>query len=202
VEVDYHTTETEPTPNSKARYRGVSYVKPIAAAKEAVPVIDLADRLCGPGRLRRVGDRWVGRCPLPDHEDKTPSFAVYAETNSWWCFGCLRGGDAVNLYRLAHDYSEREAHTAAGFLVLEFGHTPPQRPPSWFRKNERQQAIRNAVLEAKVEVLSRRLWRYIFEPVIAEIEDPDERVEAAHKLWNTVEFRARQIIQQREASKR
>jgi len=27
------------------RYRGVSYTRPIDAAKEAVPVIDLADRL-------------------------------------------------------------------------------------------------------------------------------------------------------------
>jgi hypothetical protein len=50
------------------RYRGVSYTKPIDAAKEAVPVIDLADRLCGPGGLRRVGKEWVGRCVLPDHE--------------------------------------------------------------------------------------------------------------------------------------
>ena len=51
------------------RYRGVSTVRPIDAAKEAVPVIDLADLLCGPGGLRRVGKEWAGRCPLPDHEE-------------------------------------------------------------------------------------------------------------------------------------
>jgi hypothetical protein len=50
------------------RYRGVSYTRPIDAAKEAVPVIDLADRLCGPGGLRRVGKEWVGRCVLTGHE--------------------------------------------------------------------------------------------------------------------------------------
>jgi hypothetical protein len=54
----------------------------IEAAKEAVPTIDLADLLCGPGKMRRAGDRWVARCPLPGHEDRTPSFTVYTETNS------------------------------------------------------------------------------------------------------------------------
>jgi hypothetical protein len=38
------------------RFRGVSYVKPITAAKEAVSIIDLADKLTGPGGPRR-------RCP-------------------------------------------------------------------------------------------------------------------------------------------
>lgn len=33
-------------------------------------------------------------CPLPDHDDRTPSFAVYSD--HWFCFGCDRGGDIVN----------------------------------------------------------------------------------------------------------
>lgn len=34
---------------------------------------------------------WSGRCPHPDHEDKTPSFRVYKNKNNSWsfkCFGC------------------------------------------------------------------------------------------------------------------
>ena len=43
-------------------------------AKSNVSVEDLAHELCS-GGLRRVSDdRMVARCPLPDHEDKTPSF--------------------------------------------------------------------------------------------------------------------------------
>jgi len=60
--------DTNPETRTR-RYRGVSYTTPIDAAKEAVSVIDLADSLSGPGGLRRVGKEWVGRCPLPDHED-------------------------------------------------------------------------------------------------------------------------------------
>lgn len=33
------------------------------------------------------------RCPF--HADKTPSFHVYSKTNSWFCFGCQQGGDAI-----------------------------------------------------------------------------------------------------------
>jgi DNA primase len=42
-------------------------------------------------KLRRVGRRWVGLCPL--HPERTPSFYVFPETNSFFCFGCHQGGD-------------------------------------------------------------------------------------------------------------
>jgi hypothetical protein len=54
--------------------------------------------------LRAVGGKLLGRCPLPEHEDHEPSFYSYlSETyrgfyDSWWCFGCERGGDVVDLY--------------------------------------------------------------------------------------------------------
>lgn len=37
---------------------------------------------------------WL-RCPLPDHEDTTPSFQVLE--SHWRCFGCNRGGSAIDL---------------------------------------------------------------------------------------------------------
>jgi DNA primase len=116
------------------RYRGVSYTRPIDAAKEAVPLIDLADRLCGPGGLRRLGKEWVGRCPLPDHEDRLPSFTANPEKNTFFCHGCLRGGDVVELYLLAWGYAERDAHFAAAMLLIEFGHELPPRPPAWRKR--------------------------------------------------------------------
>jgi hypothetical protein len=195
MEAEYHNPNPTKTPNTR-RYRGISYTTPINAAKEAVPVIDLADLLAGPGGLRKVGKEWAGRCPLPDHEDRSPSFTANREKNVWFCHGCLRGGDVVELYRLYHGYEQREAHTAAAMLLLEFGHTPPERPPAWIRKNERQKAVRDSLEEVKVRSAQRRLMR-IFGDYIADIEDPDQRREEAQQMWRDLDVIARLIVKGR-----
>jgi hypothetical protein len=178
------------------RFRGVSYVKPITTAKELVSTLNLARLLCG-DTMSETGGKWQACCPLPDHDDKTPSFFVFGD-GGWWCFGCLRGGDVVELARLAWGYYQRDAHVAAANLLHEFGHEIPKRAPAWFRKQERQKQMRDTIAEAKVEVMTRRLWRYTVEPLVAEIEDPEERTAAAERLWSKVEFRARQLVRARE----
>ena len=79
--------------------RGVSRRHVIDEAKAKVATIDLADLLCGPAKMRRIGDEWLARCPLPDHEDQTPSFTTNPEKNLWFCHGCVRGGDVIELAR-------------------------------------------------------------------------------------------------------
>jgi len=203
LEAEYHNPNSTKTPKPrKLRYRGVSYTTPINAAKEAVPVVDLADWLCGPGRMRRVGKEWAGRCPLPDHEDRSPSFTVNREKNVWFCHGCLRGGDVVELYRLYHGYDQREAYTAAAMLLMEFGHTPPERPPAWFRKNERQRRTRELMEDARLEAWTRRLWKYVFAPIVDEIEDEAERKKMAAGLLPKVEAYARHMLADKERVKR
>jgi len=187
---EYHKLSAQQSTNTHSktqRYRGVSYTRPIDAAKEAVLVIDLADRLTGPGGLRKVGKEWVGRCPLPDHEDRSPSFTVNPDKNVWFCHGCLRGGNVVELARLAWSYDEREVHIAAAELLMEFGHTPPERPPAWFRKQERQRPIRDAVEETKKNIYRRRLFKYLILPHINTIEDEWERRQELERAWS--EFR-------------
>lgn len=166
------------------RYRGVSYTRPIDAANEAVQVIDLADRLAGPGKMRRVGKTWATNCLLPNHEDRTPSFVVYPETNSWYCFSCLRGGDVVELARLVWEYDERDAHVAAAMLLMEFGHEVPQRPPVWFRKQKRQRHTRAAVEETKKNIVRRRLFRHLILPLIDTIEDEEEHNRELDRAWS------------------
>src|SRR5215207_5148543 len=165
------------------RYRGVSYTRPIDAAKEAVPVIDLADRLIGPAGLRRVGKEWSGRCPLPDHEDRSPSFTVNPEKNVWFCHGCLYGGDVVELARLAWGYDQRDAHTAAAMLLMEFGHEVPQRPPAWFPKQERQKPINDAIGETIKGNFRRRAFKYLILPLIDTIEDEEEHNREVDRAW-------------------
>jgi DNA primase len=182
---EYHITEAQTaTRTPESRYRGVSYTKPIDAAKEAVSVVDLAERLCSPSGLRRSGDTWAARCPLPEHEDKTPSFVVYPETESFFCFGCLHGGDVVELARLAWGYDEGDAHEAAAYLLLEFGHEVPRRPPAWYRKQDRQRHTREAIEETKKNIVRRRLFRHLILPLVDAIEDEEERGRELDRAWS------------------
>jgi len=167
----------------------------IEAAKEKVPTIDLADLLCGPAHLRRVGVEWVGRCPLPDHEDKTPSFTVNPEKNVWFCHGCARGGDVIELARFGWGYEKHEVQMAAADLLHEFGHPIPERPASWYRKQERQKPIRDAIAQAKFAHLRRRLFRGLFLPSLVRSEDQDERKEGAVIFWEATEPLAEMMVE-------
>ena len=60
----------------------------IARAKE-VPIESLY-----PGGLVGHNGKKFGTCPL--HEDKTPSFAIYTVTNSFYCFSCSFAGDSIS----------------------------------------------------------------------------------------------------------
>ena len=56
--------------------------------------------------LKRRGKNLVGLCPF--HNEKTPSFTVYPESQSFFCFGCGAGGEVISFIRRAEnlDFSE------------------------------------------------------------------------------------------------
>ena len=47
--------------------------------------------------LKRAGSNLKGLCPF--HSEKTPSFTVYPQDNSFYCFGCGAGGNAITFIR-------------------------------------------------------------------------------------------------------
>lgn len=57
-------------------------------------------------KLYKSGKTLVGLCPF--HREKHPSFYIYPETNSCWCYGCNQGGDVINFVRLLYGYSFKE----------------------------------------------------------------------------------------------
>lgn len=48
--------------------------------------------------LTPKGNRLMSLCPF--HNDKTPSFTVYPEKGSFYCFGCGTGGDVIEFVKL------------------------------------------------------------------------------------------------------
>ncbi len=74
--------------------------------------------------LRRRGKNLVGLCPF--HNEKTPSFTVYPENGSFYCFGCGVGGDVITFVRRMEnlDYMEAVKQLAdrAGMALPEGGY--------------------------------------------------------------------------------
>ena len=64
---------------------------------KAVPIQHvLLDR-----EYKKSGNRLKTLCPL--HNERRPSFTIYLASNSFYCFGCARGGDVITLTRLLND---------------------------------------------------------------------------------------------------
>src|SRR5262249_60464933 len=49
-------------------------------------------------RLRKRGRELWGLCPF--HQEKTASFHVNEQKQSWFCFGCQKGGDMFDFVEL------------------------------------------------------------------------------------------------------
>lgn len=58
---------------------------------------DVVDLISSYVSLKKRGNTYVGLCPF--HNEKTPSFTVYENTQSFYCFGCGAGGDGVSFMR-------------------------------------------------------------------------------------------------------
>lgn len=71
--------------------------------------------------LKRRGRNMVGLCPF--HGEKTPSFNIYTENGSFYCFGCGVGGDVISFIMKIEnlDYVD-----AVKFLAQRAGIEVPQ----------------------------------------------------------------------------
>lgn len=71
--------------------------------------------------LKRQGRNMVGLCPF--HGEKTPSFNIYTESGSFYCFGCGAGGDVITFIMKIEnlDYVE-----AVKFLAQRAGMEMPE----------------------------------------------------------------------------
>lgn len=65
--------------------------------KELKMKTDIEDVISTYVTLKRRGATLVGLCPF--HNEKTPSFTVYPATQSFYCFGCGAGGDAITFVK-------------------------------------------------------------------------------------------------------
>ena len=97
---------------------------------------DIVTLIGGYVSLKRAGSNLKGLCPF--HSEKTPSFTVYPEDGSFYCFGCGSGGDAITFVRKREnlDYPDAVEFLAqrAGITIIRDERAPAGGLPKFDRK--------------------------------------------------------------------
>ncbi|GAB4536573.1 MAG: DNA primase [Anaerolineae bacterium] len=92
----------------------------MGAVDEVKNRTDIVELISGYVPLKKAGRNYKGLCPF--HAEKTPSFVVFPDTQTWHCFGaCGIGGDVFRFIMQAEglDFSEalRELAQRAGVIL-------------------------------------------------------------------------------------
>lgn len=103
--------------------------------------------------LKRRGKNLIGLCPF--HGEKTPSFTVYPENGSFYCFGCKVGGDVFTFTKLIEnlDYID-----AVKLLAERVGVTVVEDA-----KDDSLHNLKNTILEINRET-ARFYYSNLFKP--------------------------------------
>ncbi len=113
-------------------------------------------------QLRRRGRTLTGLCPF--HNEKTPSFTVYPDTQSFYCFGCGAAGDAITFVRKINNLGYVEAVKQ---LAARAGMPMPE-------EDDKESRQRSRMLE-----MNRCAARYFYEQLNAKTPQAAE----ARRYW-------------------
>lgn len=150
--------------------------------KEAVPVCRLAADLIreATGRLRTTGGEIRGYCPVCGNGNHSEAFSASLDKNLWTCFACGEGGDVIDLANLSGRFESPVF--AVAWLGHRYGVELPERPDSWYRKQSRQERIREQLEEERREIRRRRLFKYCVLPEL-EFVAPEDREHETRVAW-------------------
>ena len=104
--------------------------------------------------LKRRGRNMVGLCPF--HGEKTPSFNIYTENGSFYCFGCGVGGDVISFIMKIEnlDYVD-----AVKFLAQRAGMELPENS-----YDDSMSKLRKRIYEANREA-ARFYYKTLYQPL-------------------------------------
>ncbi len=83
----------------------------IERVQESNNVVDIISQYT---QLKHTGSGLMGRCPFPDHQEKTASFSVSETKQVYHCFGCHKSG---NIFSFLRDYQGLNFPEAVEYLA-------------------------------------------------------------------------------------
>src|ERR1700676_534017 len=90
--------------------------------------IDVVEEIGLVVAVQKSGKSYKGHCPF--HNERTASFYVFPESQTWRCFGCNEGGDVFSFVQKQQGFEFREAlhylAEKAGVQVEEQGDRDPE----------------------------------------------------------------------------
>ena len=95
-----------------------------------------------------------GFVSCPFHSERTASFKIYPESNSFYCFGCGAGGDVIDFVRLLYGLDFRQACIR---LEADFGLVGVQNTAS---PELSERAKKRNAEKAEYKALKERFVRY------------------------------------------
>ena len=102
--------------------------------------------------LKRRGKNLTGLCPF--HSEKTPSFNIYPGNNSYYCFGCGKGGGVINFVM---DAERLDFVEAVKWLAQRAGMALPEQ--SW---DDSLSKLRMRILE-----VNREAGRFFYQTLVS-----------------------------------
>ncbi|MBO5042816.1 MAG: DNA primase [Clostridia bacterium] len=124
----------------------------VEAIKDRCDIVDLIGSYV---TLRRAGSNYTGPCPF--HSERTPSFTVFPDSQSFFCFGCEAGGDAFTFIMRSENL---DYPNAIEFLAKRTGVDIPRSA-----EEERKGLSRKRVYE--MNLIAARFFREcLFDPVL------------------------------------
>jgi len=88
----------------------------IEKVRDANNIVDLFEEYTS--FKRNSGGQLMGRCPLPGHNEKTPSFSVSEPKQVYHCFGCGKSG---NIFDALHELKNLSFPEAVDYLATKAG---------------------------------------------------------------------------------
>lgn len=85
---------------------------------------NLVDIISQYTQLKPTGSGLMGRCPFPDHQEKTPSFSVSETKQVYHCFGCHKKG---NIFTFLQNYQGMSFPEAIEYLANRAGIAMPEK---------------------------------------------------------------------------